>query len=94
MRENEVEALRDGGRYYAWDVYNADRDRLGRVVDELVDTYFMTGYLFTLVGAMLIAAMILTNAIVFRYRVWQIVHRRLYESKAPLGDWLRHEFSK
>lgn len=37
MRENEVEALRDGGRYYAWDVYNADRDRLGRVVDELVD---------------------------------------------------------
>ena len=55
--------------------------------------YFMTGYLFTLIGAMLIAAMILTNAMVFRYRVWQIVHRRLYQEKAPLGEWLRHEFS-
>ena len=55
--------------------------------------YFMTGYLFTLIGAMLIAAMILTNAIIFRYRVWQIVHQRLYEAKAPLGDWLRHELS-
>ena len=53
----------------------------------------MTGYLFTLIGAMLIAAMILTNAMVFRYRVWQIVHRRLYQEKAPLGEWLRHEFS-
>ena len=40
-----------------------------------------------------IAAMILTNAMVFRYRVWQIVHRRLYQEKAPLGEWLRHEFS-
>lgn len=56
--------------------------------------YFMTGYLFTLFGAMLIAAMILTNAIVFRYRVWQLVHRRLYEAKPPLSDWLRYEFSK
>lgn len=55
--------------------------------------YFMTGYLFTLIGAMLIATMILTNAILFRYRVWQLVHQRLYEDKAPLADWLRHEFS-
>jgi len=55
--------------------------------------YFMTGYLFTLIGAMLIAAIILLNALTFRYRVWQLVHRRLYETKAPMGDWLRHEFS-
>lgn len=56
--------------------------------------YFVTGYLFTLIGAMLIAAMTLTNAIIFRYRVWQLVHQRLYEAKAPLSDWLRYEFSK
>jgi len=55
--------------------------------------YFVTGYLFTLIGAILIAALILLNALTFRYRVWQLVHKRLYESKAPMGDWLRHEFS-
>ena len=55
--------------------------------------FFLTGYQFTLIGAMLIAATLLMNAMVFRYRVWQYVHRRLYETKAPLGDWLRHEFS-
>jgi len=55
--------------------------------------FFLTGYLFTLFGAMLIAAMLLLNALSLRYRVWQYVHRRLYEKKAPLRDWLRHEFS-
>ncbi|MCX8500936.1 MAG: hypothetical protein ORO03_04500 [Alphaproteobacteria bacterium] len=56
--------------------------------------YFVTGYLFTLIGAILIAALILLNALTFRYRVWQLVHGRLYEAKPPMGDWLRHEFSK
>lgn len=55
--------------------------------------YFATGLIITLIAAMLIATMILTNALVFRYRVWQIVHRRLYEKNAPIRDWLRHEFS-
>lgn len=55
--------------------------------------YFLTGYLFTLFGAMLIAATLLVNALSLRYRVWQYVHRRLYEKKAPVRDWLRHEFS-
>lgn len=55
--------------------------------------YFVTGYLFTLIGAILIATIMLLNALTFRYRVWQLVHKRLYESKAPMGDWLRHEFS-
>ena len=36
----EVEAIRARGHYMAWDLYNADRDRLGRVVDELVDGTF------------------------------------------------------
>ena len=37
LHADEVEALRASGRYYAWDQYNADRDRLGRAVDELTD---------------------------------------------------------
>jgi starch phosphorylase len=35
----EVEALKNG-YYFAWDEYNNDRDRLGRVVDELIDGTF------------------------------------------------------
>ena len=37
LRTEEVDALRASGSYYAWDVYNADRGRIGRVVDELTD---------------------------------------------------------
>ena len=37
LRANEVEELRASGRYYAWDMYNADRNRLGRIVDMLTD---------------------------------------------------------
>lgn len=55
--------------------------------------FFLTGYLFTLIGAMMIAAALLINSMMLRYRVWQLVHKRLYEKKAPLGDWLRYEFS-
>ena len=37
LHADEVEALRASGRYYAWDMYNGDRDRLGRIVDMLTD---------------------------------------------------------
>ena len=37
LHADEVDALRASGRYYAWDQYNADRDRLGRAVDMLTD---------------------------------------------------------
>ena len=40
LRTEEVEELRASGRYYAWDMYNGDRWRLGRCVDELVDGTF------------------------------------------------------
>ena len=36
----EVEQLRARGSYFAWDVVNADRNRLGRVMDELTDDTF------------------------------------------------------
>ena len=37
LRTEEVENLRASGKYWAWDAYNADRPRLGRIVDELTD---------------------------------------------------------
>lgn len=37
---DEVEAIKRDGGYLAWDEYNADKERLGRVVDELVDGTF------------------------------------------------------
>lgn len=55
--------------------------------------YFTTGYLFTLIGALFISATLLTNALHFRYRVWQLVHAKVFSGEAPLKEWLRHEFS-
>jgi starch phosphorylase len=40
LHAEEVDALRASGTYYAWDMYNADRARLGRIVDQLVDGTF------------------------------------------------------
>ena len=37
LSREEVDALRAAGQYWAWDVYNADRGRLGRIVDMLID---------------------------------------------------------
>lgn len=36
----EVDALRASGQYFAWDVVNSDRARLGRIIDQLVDDTF------------------------------------------------------
>ena len=40
LRTEEVLALYQSGRYWAWNEYNADKARLGRVIDELVDGTF------------------------------------------------------
>lgn len=40
MRTEEVNDLKNSGRYLSWDEYNADRGRLGRIVDELTDGTF------------------------------------------------------
>ena len=37
LHADEVDALRASGRYYAWDMYNGDRDHLGHIVDMLTD---------------------------------------------------------
>lgn len=36
----EVEELRTSGKYFAWDIVNNDRPRLGRIIDEFVDSTF------------------------------------------------------
>lgn len=36
----EVEALRASGQYFAWDIVNSDRARLGRIIDQFVDGTF------------------------------------------------------
>ena len=38
--QNEVDALRASGQYFAWDVVNSDRAHLGRIIDQLVDGTF------------------------------------------------------
>lgn len=40
LRAHEVDALRASGSYFAWDMYNADRARLGRIIDQLTDGTF------------------------------------------------------
>lgn len=40
LRADEVDALRESGQYWAWDVYNEDRDRLGHIIDQLTDGTF------------------------------------------------------
>ena len=40
LTEPEVVALQQSGQYFSWDEYNADRNRLGRCVDELTDDTF------------------------------------------------------
>lgn len=36
----EVDELRANGRYFAWDIVNSDRTRLGRIIEELTDGTF------------------------------------------------------
>lgn len=40
LTTDEVNELRANGQYFAWDIVNNDRSRLGRIIDELVDGTF------------------------------------------------------
>lgn len=50
--------------------------------------------LATMIGITMISILLFANAIVFRYRAWQVANDKLYQVKAPIGAWLRYEFSK
>lgn len=53
----------------------------------------VAGNLFTMIGATFISILLFVNALVFRYRVWQLTFHRLYETKPPIIEWLRYEMS-
>ncbi len=40
LRADEVEQLKSSGQHFAWELYSADKTRLGRVVDQLSDETF------------------------------------------------------
>ena len=40
LRTEEVDALRASGTWFAWDAYNKDHERLGRIIDQLNDGTF------------------------------------------------------
>lgn len=40
LRAEEVERLRSEGKYWSWELYNNDRVRLGKIIDQLTDGSF------------------------------------------------------
>lgn len=47
---------------------------------------------YTLIGGSLLALMLVVHAFNASYRRWQIINSRMYEQKAPIGDFLRDLF--
>lgn len=52
--------------------------------------YLWSGY--TMAGGLAVAAFLAAEGTVLRYRAWQLAYGRLYERRAPVGDWLAWEF--
>lgn len=53
----------------------------------------VTGSPQILLGAVLLAVPIGASALSMRYRAWQLAENRLYEARAPLGDFMRAELN-
>lgn len=51
----------------------------------------VAGGLPTLIGGTALALLLLAFAATARYRAWQVEHRRLFETRPPIGEWLRAE---
>lgn len=49
--------------------------------------------LMTLLGGLLLSLVVFLRAFAQRYRAWQYLTGRVYESRPPIKDWLRAEFS-
>ena len=45
----------------------------------------------TMAGGLLIGAFVILQAVALRYRAWQLSYRRLFETRAPISDWLAWE---
>lgn len=44
--------------------------------------------LWTLIGGAIISTSLTLQALTLRYRSWQLARRRLFEDRAPLGEWI------
>lgn len=47
--------------------------------------------IYTMLGGLLFTLMLFMNAGFYRYRYWQIQNLRLFEEKAPVGEFFREE---
>lgn len=52
---------------------------------------YLTSNLFLLVGGALFALSLFIRALLLRYRYWQAVNARMFESRPPFMEWLRYE---
>lgn len=55
---------------------------------------YLTGNVITLVGGLLFGLTLIALSVFLRYRRWQIVNQRLFESTPPIRDFFADEFSK
>lgn len=55
---------------------------------------YFNGSLVTLLGGLVLGLSLIIRSIFFRYRRWQIEHNRMFETVAPIRDWLRHEWNQ
>ena len=52
------------------------------------------GSIFTFLGGAVIGFSLLCFSLFYRYRHWQVVHERLFESHPPIKDWLKDEMTR
>lgn len=49
------------------------------------------GNVFTLIGGVLIALLMMMQSMAFEYRAWQFRNKRLYEGQSPFKEWIRQK---
>lgn len=50
--------------------------------------------ILTFIGGCILTLVVMMQALAARYRVWQVMNRRLFERRAPFGDWIRAELGR
>lgn len=53
-----------------------------------------TGNILTLMGGGVFGFVLTILALFYRYRHWQVVNKRLFETRVPLRDWFRDELTR
>lgn len=52
---------------------------------------FLAGNMFTLIGGLLFGTTLFVRALSLRYRHWQAINRRMFETSPPISEWIRSE---